>query len=238
MDTCHILKPGLIDYLQAWELQKQLAEQVATGHRPNTLLLLEHPHVYTIGRSGSREDILLSPQQLDSMGVSVYDVDRGGQVTYHGPGQLVAYPIVNLKGWGGPLQYVRTLEQAMLKTLADYGITGTLINGLTGVWVDQNEKIGAIGVKISRGVSHHGLALNVNTNLDFYRYIVPCGVSDKGVTSAKTLLGESIELDAVAYTFHYHFGRLMGFRMAEKDTSVLEVLESLEPLPSERSSSY
>ncbi|MEE8159163.1 MAG: lipoyl(octanoyl) transferase LipB [Dehalococcoidia bacterium] len=230
MDTCHILKPGLVDYLQAWELQKNLVHQVAAGHRSDTLLLLEHPHVYTIGRRGSREHILLSQERLDSMGVPVYDVDRGGEVTYHGPGQLVAYPIVNLRDWGGPLEYVRTLEQVMLKTLADYGITAGLIKGLTGVWVDQG-KIGAIGVKISRGVSYHGLALNVNTNLDFYRHIVPCGAADKGVTSMKKLLGESIELDTVAYTLQYHFGRLMGFRIAEDDTSLLELMATLEPSP-------
>ncbi len=230
MDTCHILKPGLVDYLQAWELQKNLVQQVAEGHRSDTLLLLEHPHVYTIGRRGSREHILLSQERLDSMGVPVYDVDRGGEVTYHGPGQLVAYPIVNLRDWGGPLEYVRTLEQVMLKTLADYGITAGLIKGLTGVWVDQG-KIGAIGVKISRGVSYHGLALNVNTNLDFYRHIVPCGAADKGVTSMKKLLGESIELDTVAYTLQYHFGRLMGFRIAEDDTSLLELMATLEPSP-------
>ena len=228
MDPCHIFNLGQVDYLKAWELQKLLAWQVSKGTRPNTLLFVEHPHVYTIGRRGSREHILLDQEQLTSMGVSIHEVDRGGQVTYHGPGQLVAYPIINLRTWGGPLKYVRTLEQVMVGTLADYGIHGGLIEGLTGVWVNQ-QKIGAIGVKISRGVSHHGLALNVSTNLDLYRHIVPCGIHDKEVTSMERLKGETVELESVAYTLQYHFGRLMGFRMVEQETSLEKLLEAPKP---------
>ena len=131
MDACQILNLGAVDFLQAWKLQKSLVKQVAEKRRPNTLLLLQHPHTYTIGRRGSRQDILMDSNELDSLGIAVYDVDRGGEATYHGPGQLVAYPIVNLRTWGGPLKYVRALEQVMIKTLADYDIDAHLIQGLT-----------------------------------------------------------------------------------------------------------
>ena len=228
MDPCHVLKLGLMEYLQAWELQKSLAQQVSKGIRPNTLLVLEHPPVYTIGRRGRREHILLDQDQMAAMGVSLYEVDRGGQATCHGPGQLVAYPIVNLRPWGGPLKYVRALEQVMIRTLADYDIEAGLLDGLTGAWVGQ-EKIGSIGIKISRSVSHHGLALNVNTNLDLYRHIVPCGVLNKGVTSMERLLGEPLDLALVAYTLQYHFGRLMGFRMVEEDASPEGLPAGTEP---------
>ena len=228
MNPCHVLKLGLVEYLQAWELQKSLAQQVSQGIRPNTLLILEHPPVYTIGRRGRREHILLDREQLAAMEMSICEVDRGGQVTYHGPGQLVVYPIVNLRPWGGPIKYVRALEQVMIKTLADYDIEAGLLDGLTGVWVGQ-EKIGSIGIKISRGVSHHGLALNVNTNLDLYRHIVPCGVLDKGVTSMDRLLGEPVDLDLVAYTLQYHFGRFMGFRMVMEDASLEGLPASTRP---------
>ena len=221
MDTCHILNLGTVDFPQAWELQKSLVKQVAEKRRPNTLLLLQHPHTYTIGRRGSRQDVLVDSNSLDSMGVAVYDVDRGGEATYHGPGQLVAYPIINLRTWGGPLKYVRALEQVMIKTLADYDVEAHLIQGLTGVWVGR-EKIGAIGVKISRGVSCHGLSLNVDPHLDFYRHIVPCGNLTDGITSMKKLLGESISLNTVAYSLQYHFGRLLKFRMVEAEPESVE----------------
>ena len=149
------------------------------------------------------------------MGVALYEVDRGGEVTYHGPGQLVVYPIVNLGPWGGPLKYVRTLEQILIKTLADYDIKAGLLEGRTGVWVDE-EKIGAIGIKISRGVAYHGLSVNVNTNLDFFQYIIPCGIPDKGITSMEKLLGVAVDMDVVAYSLRYHFGRLMGLHMVEE----------------------
>ena len=216
MDTCHILNLGTVDFLQAWELQKSLVQQVAEKRRPNTLLLLQHPHTYTIGRRGSRQDILMDSNELDCLGIAVHEVDRGGEATYHGPGQLVAYPIVNLRTWGGPLKYVRALEQVMIKTLADYDIDAHLIQGLTGVWVGR-EKIGAIGVKISRGVTCHGLSLNVDPNLDFYRHIIPCGNPTDGITSMKKLLGESLSLNTVAYSLQYHFGRQLKFRMVESE---------------------
>lgn len=215
MDPCHIFNLGLMNYLNAWQLQKRLSSEVSQGSRPNMLLFVEHPHVYTIGRRGNRKHIFLDEKQLACMGVSIHEVDRGGQVTYHGPGQLVAYPLVNLRIWGGPLKYVRTLEQVMVNALADFGVQAGCIKGFTGVWVNQR-KIGAIGVKIAGGVSLHGFALNVNPDLHLYHHIVTCGVPNEEVTSMEQLIGETVDLETVAYAVQYHFGKLMGFRMIEE----------------------
>ncbi len=155
---------GLVEYRRAWDEQVALAQAVGEGSQPNTLLLLEHPHVYTRGRLSKPEHLSLTQMELAEQGVSVVDTDRGGLVTYHGPGQLVGYPIIDLRNWGGPLKYVRTLEQVIIQTLADLGVEAGLVPGLTGVWVGES-KVAAIGVKISRGVAYHGFSLNVNTDL-------------------------------------------------------------------------
>ena len=141
--------------------------------------------------------MLLDDGKLRELGLQLHEVDRGGEVTYHGPGQLVGYPILDLREWGGPVKYVRSLEQVIIKTLADFGIHAGLVNGLTGVWVEA-EKIASIGVKISRGVSYHGFALNVNTNLAFFDHIIPCGIADREVTSMERLRGDAVEVDVVA----------------------------------------
>ena len=189
---CQVVRAGLLEYLEAWELQRNLARQVHEGSQPRTLLLLEHPAVYTIGRRGDRRDVRLDDDQLSRTGIPIHEVDRGGQVTYHGPGQLVAYPIIDLQGWGGPVKYVRTLEQVIINTLADFGVAADLVEGLTGVWacpessrkacLEPSRKIAAIGVKISRGVSYHGFAINANVDLSPFHHIVPCGISDGAVT--------------------------------------------------------
>jgi lipoyl(octanoyl) transferase len=197
-------------------LQVSLARAIHDGQQPNTLLLLEHPHVYTQGRLGRPAHILLTTSQLAGQGIEVVETDRGGQTTYHGPGQLVAYPVVNLREWGGPLKYVRALEQIIVQSLADFGIEAGLLDGLTGVWVNDR-KIAAIGVKISRGVAHHGFAINVNTDLSYFQHIVPCGITDREVTSMAEVLGEAVDLEAVQYSVAYQFGRGMGFRMVEAD---------------------
>ena len=212
-----------MEYLQAWEMQKALAWQVHQGTEPNALLLMEHPPVYTIGRRGTRDQVLLSDEQLQRLDITLHEVDRGGQVTYHGPGQLIAYPVVDLTDWGGPVKYVRTLEQVIIKTLAAFGITGELIDGITGVWVKE-EKIAAIGVKISRGVAYHGFALNVNTDLSAFDHIVPCGIPDRGVTSMERVMGNPPDIDLVAYSLMYSFGREMGFRMVEAESPVADLV--------------
>jgi lipoyl(octanoyl) transferase len=219
---CHIYRLGILDYRRAWDLQVRLAQTVHDGEQPNTLLLLEHPHVYTRGRLGHLEHILLTPAELADRGIDVVETDRGGQITYHGPGQLVGYPVVNLREWGGPPQYVRTLEQIIIKSLADFGIEAGLVEGLTGVWAGD-AKIAAIGVKISRGVAYHGFAINVNTDLSYFDHIFPCGITDRKVTSMAQLLGKPVDPEAVQYSVAYQFGRGMGFRMVEAEEERIEV---------------
>lgn len=213
-----------MDYLRAWELQLSLADQVRSGETPNTLLLLEHPPVYTLGRLSKPEHLRLNEDELKGLGISIHETDRGGQVTFHGPGQLVAYPIVDLREWGGPVKYVRTLEQVIINTLEDLQVQAHLVEGSTGVWVNetQNEaKIAAIGVKISRGVAFHGLSINVNTDLAYYENIVPCGIEDKPVTSMAQFLGETVDEEAARYSLSYQFGRAMGFSMTEADAAAV-----------------
>ena len=226
---CQIMRAGVVEYVKAWELQKDMAWKVHLGEQPNTLLLMEHPPVYTIGRRGKRDQVLLDDGKLRELGLQLHEVDRGGEVTYHGPGQLVGYPILDLREWGGPVKYVRSLEQVIIKTLADFGIHAGLVNGLTGVWVEA-EKIASIGVKISRGVSYHGFALNVNTNLAFFDHIIPCGIADREVTSMERLRGDAVEVDVVAYSLSYHFGSEMGFRMVDPGTGPQEITTSQPPV--------
>lgn len=210
---CQVMSLGLVEYRPAWQLQTDLVSAVYEGKQPNTLLLLEHPHVYTRGRLSGKDHIPLSREQIAAQGIDVVDTDRGGQVTYHGPGQLVAYPIVNLRHWGGPLKYVRTLEQVIINTLADFGICAGIEPGLTGVWV-KNSKIAAIGVKISRGIAHHGFAINVNPDLTKFDQIVPCGITDRSVTSMAQLLGQRTpEMADVQSSVARRFGEAMGYRM-------------------------
>ena len=207
-------------YLHAREIQNSLADRVRRGEAPNTLLLLEHPPVYTLGRLSKPDHVLLNQLELDSRGISIYETDRGGQVTFHGPGQLVAYPIVNLREWGGPVKYIRTLEKIITATLNDLEIKAHVLEGLTGVWVGPSPdeaKIAAIGVKISQGVAFHGLSINVNVDLSYYDNIVPCGIEDRSVTSMAKALGHPVEAEAVRYSLAYQFGRLMGLEMADVD---------------------
>lgn len=213
---CQVVRLGTIDYQRAWDLQARLAQGIRLAERPNTLLLLEHPPVYTRGRLSQPGHILLTPTQLREKGISVFDTDRGGQVTYHGPGQLVGYPVVDLRDWGGPLKYIRTLERIIIGTLADFQIEAEPVQGLTGVWVGRG-KIAAIGLKISRGVAYHGFAINVNTDLSCYDHIVPCGIEDRPVTSMAQVLGRAVDMEMAQYSLVYQFGKGMGFRMVEAD---------------------
>ena len=217
---CRTVNWGTIDYRQAWDLQVELSQAVHDGKQPNTLLLLEHPHVYTQGRLSQQGHLLLSKNQLDERGIDLVETDRGGQITYHGPGQLVAYPVVNLRDWGGPLRYVRTLEQIIIESLSSFGIAAGLVEGLTGVWVG-GQKISAIGVKISRGIAHHGFSINVNNDLSYFDHIVPCGITDRRVTSMQQIIGDVIDSSAVRYSVAYHFGQGMGFTMVEKPQNSL-----------------
>ncbi len=224
--TCFALSPGRMDYLPAWELQKSLREEVARGSIPDLILLLEHPHVYTLGRRGKTTDVLASPQSLRRLGAEVHEVDRGGEVTYHGPGQLVGYPIIDLRRWGGPLKYVRALEACLMATLADLGVSAHSDGRPTGVWAGD-AKIAAIGVKVSRGVTTHGFARNVNPDLSYFDHIVPCGMPDARVSSMTSVLSEDVQVEDVIPVLVRQFGETFGRRM---EWSTLDQLYAGPPL--------
>ena len=219
---CQIIRLGTVEYHRAWELQVELAAKVHDGAQPNTLLLLEHSPVYTKGRLSKPEHILLSDEELRQKGIGLYEADRGGQVTFHGPGQLVAYPVVDLREWGGPVKYVRTLERIIVDSLADFKITAETIDGISGVWVD-GAKIAAIGVKISRGVAYHGFAINVTTDLSYYSHIVPCGIADRPVTSMAEVLSGDVDMAMAQYSLAYQFGKGMGFGMVEAELEPIHI---------------
>ena len=204
---------GVVPYAEALALQRSLVEDRRAGRIADTLLLVEHPHVLTLGvrGDGGRSHILATADALASRGVDVFEAGRGGDVTYHGPGQLVGYPIIDLNpGRRDVHRYVRDLEEVLIRTAADYGIAAGRVDGLTGVWVGE-EKLAAIGVRIARWITSHGFALNVTTNLDYFSLIVPCGIPDRGVTSISRLLGRPVELDAVAARVAAHFDKVFDF---------------------------
>lgn len=203
--TCRIIRAGVVDYREAWDWQVRIAAGVRDGSQPETLLLLEHPHTYTRGRLAPDSDLLLDHPTLAERGIAVVETDRGGLITYHGPGQMVAYPIIRLRSGtstnqrGGPHWYVRTLEQIIINVLADCGLDATTVDGRTGVWTsDGQRKIAAIGVKIASGIAYHGFAINVDPDLAMFDGIIPCGITDRAVTSMAAELGRAIDLDAVA----------------------------------------
>ena len=197
--TCRIIRAGVVGYREAWDWQLRIADGVRDGSQPETLLLLEHPHTYTRGRLAPDSDLLLDEATLVARGISVVETDRGGLITYHGPGQLVAYPIIRLRGRGGPHWYVRTLEQVIIKVLAEFGLAATTVDGRTGVWTsDGQRKIAAIGVKIAGGVAYHGFAINVDPDLAMFDGIIPCGITDRAVTSVAVELGRAVNIEAVA----------------------------------------
>jgi lipoyl(octanoyl) transferase len=182
MRRCELRELGRIGYGEALSLQAELVEQRKQGAIPDQLLLLEHPHVVTLGRNGRREHLLARPEMLERAGIEFFETDRGGDITYHGPGQLVGYPILDLREWKRDVvAYVRGLEQVIIDALVEFGLAAGRLPGCTGVWV-EDRKIAAIGVHISRWITSHGFALNVDTDLSYFRYIVPCGLS-RPVTS-------------------------------------------------------
>lgn len=206
MKTIEIIDLGRIAYNEALEQQKLYAEKVNTS-TPDTayLLLCEHDHVYTLGLHGKENNLLVNQDFLNSIGASYYKIDRGGDITYHGPGQLVVYPILNLDRWHlGVKQYIHNIEECIIRLVAKYGINASRMNGATGVWID-NSKICAIGVKVSHFVTRHGLALNVNTDLKYFTYINPCGFIDKKVCSIASLTNRNIDFDAVKQQFVSEF---------------------------------
>lgn len=218
---------GRVGYSEALELQRSLFDARKDGTGEDTLLLLEHEPVFTLGRRASREDVLVNDEALASIGASVVETDRGGEVTYHGPGQLVMYPVISIRAAElGPVAYIRILEQVVIDTLREYGIKGHHVVGKTGVWVGgepgskppegQNpvgRKIAAMGVRVSGGVAMHGLALNVSTDLDHFNFIVPCGMPSLDVTSIKKETGSSPGVEQVAEVAAARLGELLQRRI-------------------------
>lgn len=201
---------GRLGYGKALALQQQLHEQRIQGQGQDTLLLVEHAPVITLGRAAKAAHILLSKERLTEAGVDVFETGRGGDVTYHGPGQVVAYPILDLKPERCDVRrYVADLEETMIQVCAEYGIAAGRIQGLNGAWV-EDRKIGAVGVRISRWVTMHGLALNVRTDLSAFKMIVPCGISDKSVTSLSAELGHDVPIDEAEEKIANHLARILG----------------------------
>jgi lipoyl(octanoyl) transferase len=206
MRKCSLRQLGRVDYGRALEIQKQAETDRKNGTVGDQLILLEHPHVITLGRNGHMENLLASDEVMSRAGISFHPINRGGDVTYHGPGQLVGYPILDLSEWKRDVHaYVHAIEQCIIDTLADYGIQAGRIPKLIGVWVD-GRKIAAIGVHLSRWVTSHGFALNVSTDLSYFQYIVPCGLT-KPVTSMAAL-GVRASLDEVGWRFAARFARI------------------------------
>jgi lipoyl(octanoyl) transferase len=211
-----VVQLGLVEYGAAWELQRRVVAARKTAAVPDVLLLCEHPHVITLGRNGNLENLRASDHVLRQMGVSFFETDRGGDITYHGPGQLVGYPILNLAeirrdvAW-----YMRGLEEAMIRATAEFGIPSRRVAGRTGVWVDApmesggEEKLAAIGVHLSRWVTSHGFAYNVSTALRYFDLIVPCGIADKRATSLEKLLGRGVKMEEVSPRIVGHLGELL-----------------------------
>ena len=231
----NVLYLGRVEYSLALGLQQTVVGLVKQGQVSHTLLLLEHPPVITLGRNAGAQNIVASREFLAANGVQLHETDRGGDVTFHGPGQLVGYPIFDLRAFDpriGAVDFVRKLEEALIRTCGDLGVVTTRVPGLTGVWTEEEKpgKIAAIGVHISRAVTSHGFALNVTTDLDYFKLIVPCGIADKPVTSLEQEMSKSFmsrgrkvpELDELAQQVARNFGRVF-----EAQTLWLDSLDSL-----------
>lgn len=224
---------GQIAYKEAWDLQESLLRvnvdmKLAAGHQADPhniptqhhLLLCEHNHVYTLGKSGNEANVLIDEDTLREKDIQFFRINRGGDITYHGPGQITGYPIFDLEkfrrdiGW-----YLRSMEEVMIRLLSDYGLVGHRLEGATGVWLDADtedaRKICAIGVRASRWVTMHGFAFNVNTDLHYFDHIVPCGIEDKGVTSLQTELGRTIDLEEVKMGLKHHFAGVFDLSISE-----------------------
>jgi lipoyl(octanoyl) transferase len=232
----YITDLGLMDYKEAWDLQdaifqKSIQQKLFNRDHPekavlpsNQLLFVEHPHVYTLGKSGSEENLIIKQNELFNIQATYYKINRGGDITYHGPGQMVFYPILDLDQFFTDIHlYLRYLEDAVINTLADYGIISGRVEGLTGVWIDGEDslkarKICAMGIRTSRWVTMHGIALNVNTDLSYFANIVPCGITDKAVTSMQKELGKEVNIKEVEKIFLSHFMKIFKIEHVSSKT--------------------
>ena len=213
----YIIDLGLMDYQKAWDLQHELWSKRVDGDLPDLLLILEHPHVITLGRRGNRRHLIASPNVLETMKIPIFHVERGGDVTYHGPGQMVVYPVLGLKEYGYRLiRYIGQLEEVILRVLKDFGIEGRRDPVNRGVWVD-GEKIASVGVTIKRWVSFHGFSLNYKTDLKYFKLINPCGLEGKKMTSMANILGIPISRERLVERIISHFKQIFERNWEEKN---------------------
>ena len=221
---------GKIDYQQAWDLQRELFDKRYKNELPDLLLLLEHNHTYTLGKTADKSNLIGSENYLKENNISVYDIDRGGDITYHGPGQIVGYPIISLENWKKDThKYLRAIEEVIIRTCDEFGINASRNEKYTGVWVGD-KKIAAIGIKVSRWITMHGFAFNVSTDLKYFGGIIPCGIRDKAVTSLENELNQKMILETVKNLLVKHFKEVFGYSSFEnrileemKDSSLLTV---------------
>ncbi len=220
MRSCETHYLGLTPYAEALTMQESLVERRKNDEADDQLLLLEHPHVITLGRAANRANILADDAMRQRYGVELFDTGRGGDVTYHGPGQLVGYPIIKLlPGCQDIRRYVRDLQEVIIRAARDFGVESEPRGGdFVGVWVGD-EKLAAIGIRISRWVTMHGFAFNVSTDLNYFRLIVPCGITGHGVTSLQKLLGVPVEMEAVAQSVKRHFGEVFKRQIVERSSA-------------------
>ncbi len=219
---CHVEQFGRVEYAEGLDLQLRRVKQRRAGEIPDTLLLLEHPHVYTLGRNAKRENMLAPADQLRMLKAQVFETDRGGDITYHGPGQLVGYPILDLTQHRRDLAwYMRMLEEVSIAVAADFGVRAGRLEGAPGAWVG-NAKLVAMGVHVSRWVTSHGFALNVNTDLGYFDWIIPCGLAGKTATSLERLLGHRVEMETVIERVIEHFGEVFGLKMVKSQPLAAE----------------
>jgi len=239
MQKVYFQELGLIDYKECWDYQEKLFSEIVQlkianrkagleeqANTNNYLLFCEHPHVYTMGKTGSLDNLLLDQDEFNERGLDYYKINRGGDVTYHGPGQIVGYPILDLDHFFTDIgKYLRLIEETIIRTLAHYALRGDRIKGATGVWLDIDQpnarKICAIGVRTSRWVTMHGFAFNVETELDYFKHIIPCGIEDKAVTSLGKELGQKIDIREVKEVLKKNFSELFGVNLITSTASQL-----------------
>jgi lipoyl(octanoyl) transferase len=206
---------GSIDYKEAWDLQKEIHALRIQNKINDVLFFLEHPHTYTLGKTSHKENLLGDEKYLTENKILVYEIDRGGDITYHGPGQIVGYPIINLINWQNDThKYLRAIEEVIIQTCGDYNLRGNRVDKYTGVWIDDR-KIAAIGIKVSRWITMHGFAFNINTNLKLFEGIIPCGISDKEVTSLNKELNRTVLINEVKEKLLYHFTNVFNYTQIE-----------------------
>ena len=202
---------GLIGYKEAWDLQHEIFSRRVKNEIDDVLLLLEHPHTYTLGKTADRNNLISSEETLHQKEITIFEIDRGGDITYHGPGQIVGYPIINLSNWQNDThKYLRALEEVIIKTMNDFDLEGSRKKGLTGVWIND-KKIAAIGIKVSRWITMHGFALNVSTDISLFNGIIPCGIKDKAVTSMESELGKNFDIAEVKSILTDEFKKIFNY---------------------------